>query len=72
MHDILINWAPQETRVAVVENGTPVAGVVYAPARDELYEASLGGGARVNGAPARKAGSSARTRSTWSGGAAES
>ena len=21
MHDILINWAPQETRVAVIENG---------------------------------------------------
>jgi len=37
--------------VAVVENGTPVAGVVFAPARDEMYEASLGGGARLNGQP---------------------
>lgn len=35
--------------LAVVENGIPVAGVVYAPARDELYEASLGGGVRLNG-----------------------
>jgi myo-inositol-1(or 4)-monophosphatase len=35
--------------LAVVENGRPVAGVVYAPARDEMYEASLGGGAKANG-----------------------
>jgi myo-inositol-1(or 4)-monophosphatase len=35
--------------LAVVEHGRPIAGVVYAPARDELYEASLGGGARLNG-----------------------
>lgn len=37
--------------LAVVENGTPVAGVVFAPARDEMYEASRGGGARLNGGP---------------------
>jgi myo-inositol-1(or 4)-monophosphatase len=37
--------------LAVVESGTPVAGVVFAPARDQMYEASLGGGARLNGAP---------------------
>ncbi len=37
--------------LAVVENGVPVAGVVYAPARDELYEANKGGGARLNGKP---------------------
>jgi myo-inositol-1(or 4)-monophosphatase len=37
--------------LAVVENGIPVAGVVFAPARDEMYEACLGGGARLNGAP---------------------
>ncbi|MBO9589298.1 3'(2'),5'-bisphosphate nucleotidase CysQ [Devosia sp.] len=37
--------------LAVVENGVPVAGVVYAPARNEMYEASLGGGARLNGEP---------------------
>ncbi|ODT83409.1 MAG: hypothetical protein ABS76_03330 [Pelagibacterium sp. SCN 64-44] len=35
--------------LAVVENGVPVAGVVYAPALDEMYEASKGGGARLNG-----------------------
>jgi myo-inositol-1(or 4)-monophosphatase len=35
--------------LAVVENGMPVAGVVYAPARDELYDAVKGGGARLNG-----------------------
>jgi len=40
--------------LAVVENGVPVAGVVYAPARDELYEAEKGGGARLNGKPLRR------------------
>jgi myo-inositol-1(or 4)-monophosphatase len=37
--------------LAVVENGVAVAGVVYAPARDEFYEAFQGGGARYNGQP---------------------
>jgi len=37
--------------LAVVENGNPIAGVVYAPARDEMYDAFLGGGARLNGEP---------------------
>jgi myo-inositol-1(or 4)-monophosphatase len=37
--------------LAVVEHGVPVAGVVYAPARDEMYDAYLGGGARLNGQP---------------------
>lgn len=37
--------------LAVVEDGVAIAGVVYAPARDEMYEASTGGGARVNGLP---------------------
>lgn len=37
--------------LAVLEDGIPVAGVVFAPARDEMYEASLGGGARFNGKP---------------------
>jgi myo-inositol-1(or 4)-monophosphatase len=37
--------------LAVVENGIPVAGVVYAPARDEMYDAFAGGGARLNGYP---------------------
>lgn len=46
--------------LAVVENGVPVAGVVYAPALDELYDAYQGGGARINGKPltrTRRAGS---------------
>lgn len=37
--------------LAVVENGRPIAGVVYAPARDEMYDACQGGGARLNGTP---------------------
>ena len=37
--------------LAVVEDGVPIAGVVYAPARDELYDAALGCGARANGGP---------------------
>ncbi|HEX4296643.1 MAG TPA: 3'(2'),5'-bisphosphate nucleotidase CysQ [Devosia sp.] len=37
--------------LAVVERGVAVAGVVFAPARNEMYEGSLGGGARLNGAP---------------------
>ena len=35
--------------IAVVENGRPVAGVVHAPALDETYVATLGGGATLNG-----------------------
>jgi len=35
--------------LAVVENGIPVAGVVYAPIRDEMYDAIRGEGARLNG-----------------------
>ena len=37
--------------LAVVEDGVPIAGVVYAPARDEMFDAALGEGARLNGAP---------------------
>jgi myo-inositol-1(or 4)-monophosphatase len=37
--------------LAVVEDGVPIAGVVYAPARDEMYDAALGMGARLNGQP---------------------
>jgi myo-inositol-1(or 4)-monophosphatase len=40
--------------LAVVENGRPVAGVVFAPARDEMYDAYAGGGARLNGEPIRR------------------
>ena len=35
--------------LAVVEGGRPTAGVVFAPALDELYAAHLGGGASCNG-----------------------
>lgn len=35
--------------LAVVENGRPVAGVVYAPVRNEMFEATLGAGAMLNG-----------------------
>ncbi len=37
--------------LAVVEDGIPICGVVYAPARDEMYDAILGAGARCNGKP---------------------
>jgi len=37
--------------IAVVEDGRPVAAVIFAPALDEVYEASAGGGARLNGQP---------------------
>lgn len=37
--------------LSLVELGRPVAGVVYAPETDELFEAQLGGGARRNDAP---------------------
>lgn len=37
--------------LAVVEDGVPIAGVVYAPARDEMYDAAIGEGARCNGRP---------------------
>ncbi len=41
-------WA---VSIAVVENGVPVAGVLNAPELGEVYEATAGGGARLNGAP---------------------
>lgn len=37
--------------LALVEDGEAVAGVVYAPALDQVFEARKGGGARRNGAP---------------------
>jgi myo-inositol-1(or 4)-monophosphatase len=37
--------------IAVVENGRPTAGVVFAPDVDELYAATAGGGATLNSAP---------------------
>lgn len=37
------------TPIAVVEDGQPVAAVIYAPMMDEMFEAALGGGARLQG-----------------------
>lgn len=36
---------------ALVENGKPIIGAVYAPAKDEFYAATHGGGATLNGSP---------------------
>lgn len=47
-----IQGAPQYViSAAVVRDGKPVAGALYQPARDVMYAASLGGGARRNGEP---------------------
>jgi myo-inositol-1(or 4)-monophosphatase len=35
----------------VVENGQPVAAVIFNPMTDEMFDAVLGGGARLNGRP---------------------
>ena len=37
--------------IAVEVEGVPVAGAVYAPARDEMFAAILGGGATLSGVP---------------------
>lgn len=37
--------------VAVIEDGRAIAGAVFNPLKDEMYEAYLGGGARLNGKP---------------------
>jgi myo-inositol-1(or 4)-monophosphatase len=37
--------------IALLVDGSPLLGVVHAPAHDRFYEASAGAGARVNGAP---------------------
>ena len=39
--------------IAVVQDGAPIAGVLQAPAVAETYEAAVGEGARLNGAPIR-------------------
>lgn len=39
--------------VAVVDEGRPVAAAVYNPVREEMYAATLGGGATLNGAALR-------------------
>ncbi|MDB5461441.1 MAG: 3(2),5-bisphosphate nucleotidase CysQ [Caulobacteraceae bacterium] len=42
--------------IAVVENGRPTCAVVHAPELNETYEATLGGGAFLNGRPIRPSG----------------
>lgn len=37
--------------LAVVEDGRPIAAVIHAPALNETFEATRGGGARLNGQP---------------------
>ncbi|CAN5430720.1 3'(2'),5'-bisphosphate nucleotidase CysQ [soil metagenome] len=37
--------------IAVIENGRPVVAVIHAPQLNETFEATLGGGARLNGKP---------------------
>jgi len=37
--------------VAIIENGRPVAGALFNPLKNELYEATLGGGAKLNDTP---------------------
>jgi len=37
--------------LGVVEDGKAISGVIYAPARDELYQGARGKGARLNDAP---------------------
>ena len=39
--------------LAVLEDDQPIAGVIYAPAHRELFEATVSGGARKNGQPIR-------------------
>lgn len=47
------------TALAVVRDGQPLAGVVYNPILEELFEASQGGGARLNGEQMRVSDTSA-------------
>ena len=37
--------------IALLENKQPILGVIYQPYTDEMYTASLGGGAYLNGSP---------------------
>ena len=37
--------------VAIIEEGKSIAGAVYNPLKDEMFEATLGGGAKLNASP---------------------
>jgi myo-inositol-1(or 4)-monophosphatase len=39
--------------IAIVESGEPVAAALFDPSTDRLWDATRGGGARLNGAPIR-------------------
>jgi myo-inositol-1(or 4)-monophosphatase len=46
-----LNGVPEfAIAAALVEDGQPVSAAVYNPAKEEMYEAVVGGGARLNGA----------------------
>ena len=53
--------------IAVIEDGRAVAGVVHAPALNDTYEATAGGGALLNGAPIQASGTSRLEGSTMLG-----
>lgn len=42
--------------IAIVENGEPIAAVIYLPARSKMFSAARGTGAFLNGGPIRVAG----------------
>jgi myo-inositol-1(or 4)-monophosphatase len=42
--------------IAIVESGAPVAAALFDPSTDRLWDATRGGGARLNGAPIRVSG----------------
>jgi len=41
------------TLIGVLVDGAPIVGIIYAPALDELCDAAVGMGTRLNGAPVR-------------------
>jgi myo-inositol-1(or 4)-monophosphatase len=47
---------------ALLEDGRPVAAAVYNPASDEFFEATAGGGTRLNGAAIRASGATSMER----------
>lgn len=47
----IFGWREFCISIGLVENGTPVLGVVYSPGTNELFEAAKGEGARCNGKP---------------------
>ncbi len=47
--------------IAVVENGRPIAGAVFNPAMDEMFLASIDGGATLGGQPISQSGQSTLT-----------